>query len=107
MIEEQNQELDGIISECKENIESNDRVNYFVDILLIDIIVIISVAFSFASAYLGLKGIFGFGIIVVFVVIIVGIISYFYQNRYYRNKDSKTMNIRKRYELVQKNMYSI
>lgn len=107
MIEEQNQELDGIISECKENIESNDRVNYFVDILLIDIIVIISVAFSFVSAYLGLKGIFGFGIIVVFVVIIVGIISYFYQNRYYRNRDSKTMNIRKRCELVQKNMYSI
>ena len=103
--EEQDQDIDGIISECKENIKSHDMKNYFVDILSVDIVAIILIVVPLASVYLGLqgkKGIFLFGIIVVSIVAIVGIISYFYQNRYYRNRDSKTMNIRKRYELVQK-----
>ena len=98
------------MSECKENIKSHDMKNYFVDILSVDIVAIILIVVPLASVYLGLqgkKGIFLFGIIVVSIVAIVGIISYFYQNRYYRNRDSKTMNIRKRYELVQKNMCGI
>ena len=79
--EEQDQDIDGIISECEENIKSHDMKNYFVDILSVDIVAIILIVVPLASVYFGLqgrKGIFLFRMIVVSVVAIVGIISYFY-----------------------------
>ena len=103
--EEQDQDIDGIISECEENIKIHKRINYIFDILPIMIVIITVAIMVCASFYYGLKGT---DVKIVFVktvvpmVIIVGIISYFFQNRYYKNRDYKTMNIRKRYELVQK-----
>ena len=99
------QDIDGIISECKKNIKIHKRINYIFDILPIILITITVVGMACASVYCGIKGT---DVKIVFVktvvpmVIIVGIISYFFQNRYYKNRDYKTMDIRKRYKLVQK-----
>lgn len=103
--EEQDQDIDEIISECEENIKIHKKINYIFDILPIIIVIITVVIMVCASFYYGLKGTDAkivFVKTVVPMVIIVGIISYFFQNRYYKNRDYKTMDIRKRYELVQK-----
>lgn len=98
------QDIDGIISECEKNIKIHGRIRYFTDILPVNAMVIILVTIVFTSIYLGLQGvkeIFAVGIIIAIMSIIL-IALYVCKDRYYTNRDCKTMNIRKRYELVQK-----
>lgn len=107
--EEQDQDIDGIINECEKNKNINGGVEYFIDALLPPAIVVVTVIVIAIAMLVGTCHYLQFTEYVMFVVgimmtnsFVIGVASYFYQNRYYINRDCKTMNIKQRYELVQK-----
>lgn len=103
------QDIDGIISECKKNKNINGGMEYFIDALLPPAIVVMTIIVIAIAMLVGTRHYLQFAEYVMFVVgimmansCVIGVASYFYQNRYYINRDYKTMNIKQRYELVQK-----
>lgn len=103
------QDIDGIISECKKNKNMNGGIEYFTDALLPPAIVVVTIVVIAIAMLVGTRHYLQFAEYVMFVVgimmansCVIGVASYFYQNRYYINRDYKTMNIKQRCELVQK-----
>ena len=103
------QDIDGIISECKKNKNMNGGMEYFIDALLPPAIVVVTIIVIAIAILVGNCHYLQFAEYVMFVVgimmansCVIGVASYFYQNRYYINRDYKTMSIKQRYELVQK-----
>lgn len=102
------QDIDGIISECKKNMRIHSRIEYYIDMPLLPISSIMIVIFLtmgliiFTRHYLLLTKYIMFVVgIVILAIYIIGMIVHLYQNRYYKIKDYKTMNIKKRYGIVQ------
>ena len=102
------QDIDGIISECKKNMRIHSRIEYYIDMPLLPISSIMIVIFLtmgliiFTRHYLLLTKYIMFVVgIVILAIYIIGMIVHLYQNRYYKIRDYKTMNIKKRYGIVQ------
>ena len=102
------QDIDGIISECKKNIKIHSRIEYYIDMPLLpisSIMIIILLTMGliiFTRHYLLLTKYIMFVVgIVILAIYIIEMIVHLYQNRYYKIRDYKTMNIKKRYGIVQ------
>lgn len=87
----------------------NGGMEYFIDALLPPAIVVVTIIVIAIAMLVGTCHYLQFAEYVMFVVgimmansCVIGVASYFYQNRYYINRDYKTMSIKQRYELVQK-----
>ncbi|MBZ4024843.1 hypothetical protein K7E17_03285 [Ligilactobacillus salivarius] len=102
------QDINGIISECEKNMKIHSRIEYYIDMPLLPISSIMIVIFLtmgliiFTRHYLLLTKYIMFVVgIVILAIYIIGMIVHLYQNRYYKIRDYKTMNIKKRYGIAQ------
>lgn len=81
------QDIDGIISECKKNKNINGGMEYFIDALLPPAIVVMTIIVIAIAMLVGTRHYLQFAEYVMFVVgimmansCVIGVASYFYQN---------------------------